>query len=128
MWLEAIAEGRRAAPVALPLARNATGLWELDWRPLVAPLADPARPAGDRAAMFHASLAHGLLAQARAVRAEHGAVHVGFAGGVFQNRRLTEDALALLEADGFGVRLAQQLPCNDAALAFGQLVEAGARQ
>ena len=128
MWLEAIAEGWRAAPVALPLARNATGLWELDWRPLVAPLAGPARPAGDRAALFHASLAHGLLAQARAVRAEHGPVHVGFAGGVFQNRRLTEEALALLEADGFGVRLAQQLPCNDAALAFGQLVEAGARQ
>ena len=127
MWLEASAEGWEAAPVALPLARNGRGLWELDWRPLVAPLADGRQPAGERAAMFHASLARGLLMQARALREEYGIRHVGFAGGVFQNRRLTEGAFGLLAADGFEPRLAQQLPCNDAALAFGQLVEAGAR-
>ena len=78
--------------------------------------------------MFHASLAHGLLRQARALREETGLRHVGLAGGVFQNRRLTEEALGLLAADGFDVRLAERLPCNDAALSFGQLVEAGARQ
>lgn len=126
MWLEASAEGHQAAPLALPLARNGAGLWELDWRPLVAPLADPARPAGERAALFHASLARGMLMQARAVREEHGLRHVGFAGGVFQNRRLAEEALGLLEADGFDVRLACRVPCSDAALAFGQLVEAAA--
>jgi hydrogenase maturation protein HypF len=128
MWLEASAQDRDAAPLALPLARNGAGLWELDWRPLVATLLEPARPAGERAALFHASLAQGLLMQARAVRAAHGVHHVGFAGGVFQNRRLAEKSLGLLAADGFDVRLARQLPCNDAALAFGQLVEAGARQ
>lgn len=127
MWLEAIAEGACAAPLVLPVAKNGAGLWELDWRPLVAPLADPGREAGERAAMFHASLAKGLLMQARALRGEHGVRHVGFSGGVFQNRLLTEEALGLLTADGFDVRLPQQLPCNDAALAFGQLVEAAAR-
>jgi hydrogenase maturation protein HypF len=127
MWLEAIAEGADADPVPLPIAKNAGGLWELDWRPLIAPLSEPGRPACTRAAMFHASLAHGLLMQARAVRDEFGVRHVGLTGGVFQNRVLIEQAVALLGADGFDVRLSEQLPCNDAALSFGQLVEAGAR-
>jgi hydrogenase maturation protein HypF len=128
MWLEAVADGIPGAPVPLPLAKNAAGLWELDWGPLVTPLSDAGRPAGERAAMFHASLAHGLLGQARAVREETGLRHVGLTGGVFQNRRLTEQARGLLTADGFDVRLAERLPCNDAGLSFGQLVEAGARQ
>jgi hydrogenase maturation protein HypF len=127
MWLEALAEGISGVPVPLPLAKNAAGLWETDWRPLIAPLADAARPAGERAAVFHTSLALGLLRQAQAVRGETGLRHVGLAGGVFQNRRLTEQALGLLTADGFDVRLAERLPCNDAALSFGQLVETGAR-
>jgi hydrogenase maturation protein HypF len=127
MWLEAIAEHEDGVPVPLPVAKNGAGLWEMDWRPLVAPLIAPGQSPGRRAAVFHASLAHGLLAQAREVRAGHGIRHVGLAGGVFQNRRLTEIAVGLLAADGFEVRLAERLPCNDAALSFGQLVEAGAR-
>ncbi|WP_020653155.1 carbamoyltransferase HypF [Massilia niastensis] len=128
MWLEAIAEGEDGAPVPLPVAKNGAGLWEMDWGPLIRPLMDARQTAARRAAVFHISLAHGLLAQARSVRREHGLRHVGLTGGVFQNRRLAETALQLLTADGFDVRLAERLPCNDAALSFGQLVEAGARQ
>jgi hydrogenase maturation protein HypF len=128
MWLEAIAGADAADPVRLPMARNAGGLWQMDWSPLIAPLTDSGQSAGRRAAMFHASLAHGLLQQARAVRDELGVEHVGLTGGVFQNRLLTEQAVALLGADGFDVRLAERLPCNDAALSFGQLIEAGALQ
>jgi hydrogenase maturation protein HypF len=127
MWLEAAAENECADPLPLPVARNAAGLWEMDWRPLIAPLTDARQSTGRRAAMFHASLAGGLLAQARAIRAETGLRHIGLTGGVFQNRKLTEQGLRLLTDDGFDVRLAERLPCNDAALSFGQLVEAGAR-
>lgn len=98
------------------------------WEPLVSMLDDASQSVGRRAADFHASLAHGLLAQARAVRSERGAVDIGLCGGVFQNRLLTEQAIDLLRDDGFAVHLAEQLPCNDGGLAFGQLIEAGVRQ
>lgn len=128
MWLEAAAQGELADAIPLPLARNAGGLWQLDWAPLVVFLTDAAISVKLRAATFHATLAHGLLAQAQAVRQESGIDHVGLCGGVFQNRLLTEQAVELLRAAGFDVFLPQRLPCNDGALAFGQLVEAGARQ
>lgn len=128
MRLEAAALGEAAHAIPLPLARNTGGLWQLDWEPLAAFLADATASPGLRAASFHASLAHGLLAQAQAVRKESGVNHVGLCGGVFQNRLLAEQAVGLLQADGFEVRLPLRLPCNDAALAFGQLVEAGVRQ
>lgn len=127
MWLEAAAQGGAASPIPLPLAKNAAGLWQLDWEPLIAFLSDAARPPARRAACFHSSLACGLLAQAIAVRAETGVRHIGLCGGVFQNRLLTEQVVALLEDEGFDVRLPERLPCNDGALSFGQLVEAGKR-
>jgi hydrogenase maturation protein HypF len=126
LWLEALAQRAAPAPIVLPLGRDAAGVWRLDWEPLVALLLDEALSATHRAAVFHASLARGLLEQARAVRRETAVRHVGLVGGVFQNRVLTDQVVALLRADGFDVRLAERLPCNDAALAFGQLVEAGA--
>jgi hydrogenase maturation protein HypF len=45
---------------------------------------------------------------------------------VFQNRRLTDAAQRLLEQAGFRVHLAEALPCSDAGIAFGQIVEAAA--
>lgn len=128
MWLEAIAEGEEAPPIHLPVTKNADGLWEMDWAPLIPPLIDSGQPVSRRAAIMHASLAHALLTQARAVRNETGVHHIGLTGGVFQNRRLSEQAACLLRADGFDVRFAERLPCNDAALSFGQLVEAGSRK
>ncbi len=40
--------------------------------------------------MFHATIAELLVAQARAVRADHGISDLGLTGGVFQNRLLCE--------------------------------------
>ncbi len=47
---------------------------------------------------------------------------------MFQNRRLTEAAVAALTDDGFTVLLHERLPCNDAAISVGQVVEALARE
>ncbi len=124
MRLEA-AYDPHAPGLPLPLARTPDGLWETDWAPLVPLLQDTERTVNERAGAFHQSLARALLAQARAVRESEGDFTVGLAGGVFQNRPLTEAALALLEEDGFAVRLAERLPCNDGALCFGQLIETG---
>jgi hydrogenase maturation protein HypF len=124
MVLEAAATGA-APPIALPLVRSAEGLHVTDWAPLVPAMLDATRTIGERSAVFHATLANALRDQACAVRDACGDFVVGMIGGVFQNRRLTELAIEYLEEDGFDVRLALQLPCNDGGLSFGQLIEAG---
>ena len=124
--LEAIAADNADA-IALPLSRRPDGLWQSDWSPLLPALQDTTQSAATRAGMFHETLAEMLLAQARALRAEHGVSDLGLTGGVFQNRRLCERVMALAARDGFILHLPERLPCNDAGLSFGQLVEAGAR-
>jgi hydrogenase maturation protein HypF len=125
MRLEALCEGT-APPLALPLARDATGIWRSDWTPLLTELRDPARTAAYRAARFHATMAHALVSQAHAIRDDTGINRVGLAGGVFQNRILTETASESLSAAGFEVLIPQHLPVNDAAISFGQVIEATA--
>jgi hydrogenase maturation protein HypF len=69
-----------------------------------------------------------VFEQAQAVRDEHGVSQVGLSGGVFQNRVLTEQVVALLQDDGFDVFMPIMLPVNDAALSYGQAAELAARE
>jgi len=126
MWLEAIARD----PIAFPRLqlRSATdGRFELDWAPLVDWLlqAPPATAAdrADRAGAVHSALADGIVQVADRLRAQSGSSIVGLTGGVFQNRRLTEAALAGLAAHGFEVLLPGQVPCNDGGLSYGQVAD-----
>ena len=77
--------------------------------------------------MFHTSVATAVLRQAEAVRERQVVDQVGLCGGVFQNHVLAEQATAVLERAGFEVWLPTELPCNDAALSFGQAAEIAAR-
>jgi len=123
--LEAIcAEG--AEPITLPLFRRTTGIWESDWRPLLDCLQDTRQHPSARAAVFHATLAELLLAQARALREEYGVRQLGLTGGVFQNRVLCERVLCGTQREGFSLSIPERLPCNDASLSFGQIIEASA--
>ena len=124
MLLEALCSNP-GEPVTLPLSRDREGLWRTDWAPLLEMLTNTRTSPALRAEHFHSSLAHALLAQAQAVRAAHGITHVALAGGVFQNAVLTRQARDLLTADGFSVHIPARLPVNDAAISFGQIVEAG---
>jgi hydrogenase maturation protein HypF len=121
--LEAICAGA-AEPIALPLARRADGVWESDWQPLLDCMRDSKHSASARAAIFHATLAEVVLAQARAIREEYGVARLGLTGGVFQNRVLCERVLSYAQSEGFWVFLPEALPCNDGGLSFGQIVEA----
>ncbi len=121
IFVEAAAAGRGRA-IPLPLAKR-FGLWITDWAPLLAPLQDERRSVANRAAMFHASLAQALLEQALAVGKEHDVSQIGLTGGVFQNRILCEQVKQLAESTGFSVFIPERVPCNDAGLSFGQLVE-----
>jgi hydrogenase maturation protein HypF len=127
MRLEALAAQASGTgqSIALPLQLD-SGVWRADWSPLLPMLMADHRPPGERAAIFHASLAELMCAQARQIRQAHGVQRVGLAGGVFQNRVLTQLAMDALQAAGFEVLLPQRLPVNDAAIAFGQIVEAQA--
>ena len=125
MRLEAMASGPGSV-IPLPLAQDGDVL-RCDWRPLLPMLLDEALPPAERSASFHASLAAALLSQAKAMRQLHRVSTVGLAGGVFQNRRLVDMAMAMLASSGFEVVMPQRLPVNDAAISFGQIVEAQAR-
>ncbi|WFM70729.1 carbamoyltransferase HypF [Halomonas sp. CKK8] len=126
MRLEALAEGD-GQPLELPHRRDPDGVLRCDWRPLIRHLHDARLAPERRAADFHATLVRVLCRQAGAAREATGVETLGLTGGVFQNRRLTEGALAALEEDGFRVLLHKRLPCNDAAISVGQVMECLAR-
>jgi hydrogenase maturation protein HypF len=123
----ASADGMEDA-VSLPLTKRADGVWQADWAPMVPMLLNPAWSPERRAAAFHASLATALVTQVIAAGLIHGDFAVGLTGGVFQNRRLSELVLDRLKAAGFRAYLLASVPCSDAGLSFGQVVEALARQ
>jgi len=114
--------------VALPLGEDDSGILRTDWEPLLDELGNERLEPAGRAEIFHTSMAKALLEQARRIRETQQIDHVGLSGGVFQNRVLTEQAVALLEADGFAVYCSSKLPCNDAALGLGQAAELAARE
>jgi hydrogenase maturation protein HypF len=123
MRLEAAAAHAEGRAFALPLERDAAGIWRADWSPLLPRLTDNAIPVAERAASFHLSMAQALVDQAIQLRMQTGISSVGLTGGVFQNRLLAEAAIVGLEAAGFAVHLPQRLPVNDAGLSFGQVIE-----
>lgn len=127
MYLEALVE-KSGAVTDLPLTLDEGGVWRTDWAPLLDTVCDSNRSQRYRAEAFHSTMAHALLEQARAIRESEAIDQVGLCGGVFQNRALTEQAMALLQDDGFNAYLPGLLPVNDAALSFGQVAEMAARQ
>lgn len=122
MMLEAIAAADCGA-IALPQPRDGTGILRMDWQPLLAMLMDESLSPAVRAGIFHESLAQAISAQATKLAEAEPFDAVGLTGGVFQNRRLAERALALLSARGITAHLPEAVPANDGGLAFGQLIE-----
>jgi len=118
--LEALAEGTAQA-TPLPLTMH-DDILEADWAPLLPLLLDNRQTPAARAALFHETLA----ATGAAIATRLGARSVGLAGGVFQNRLLTQSLLGRLRAQHITAHLGSKIPSNDAGLSFGQLVEFGA--
>jgi hydrogenase maturation protein HypF len=106
--------------------RGRNGILTSDWEPLLEIIADHERSAQERSEIFHASLAQVIVQQACRVRYEHDIDQVGLGGGVFQNRLLTELAIEGLTRRGFDVFVPERLPCNDAALCYGQAAQLAA--
>ncbi|OAD19452.1 hydrogenase maturation protein HypF [Candidatus Thiomargarita nelsonii] len=66
-----------------------------------------------------------IVEQAKCIREQESVNQVALSGGVFQNRVLTETAVAMLEQAGFIVIIPAQIPVNDAGISFGQVIEFG---
>jgi len=126
MMLEALTQNPGEA-IPLPLYRD-RDILRSDWAAMLPMLQNEARTPAARAEDFHTSMAAALVDQADAIRRQHKVQNVGLAGGVFQNRSLTEQAITRLQAAGFDVHLNQFLPCNDASLSFGQVAQWAAAQ
>ncbi len=126
MLLESLCQRPRTA-VELPIVESDDGMLRSDWQPLLGVLTDRKLEPAVRAEIFHSSIATAILRQAVAVRAGNAVDQVGLCGGVFQNRVLTEQVVELLREQGFDVFMPEKLPCNDAALSFGQAAEIAAR-
>lgn len=132
MRLEALADTAsvRMDPVKLPLTMatlHGEPVTEIDWAPLVTMLRDERYTPASRAACFHDSLAQAVVNQAIVARQNHGVFNIGLSGGVFQNARLSQKILDQLGQAGFETAFGEQIPCNDAGLSFGQIVEASVR-
>jgi len=114
-------------PVELPIQPDENGVLRSDWQPLLAMLTDQAVSPAERAEIFHSSVADIICKQALIVREQYDFGQIGLCGGVFQNRVLAEQAMQRLTNAGFHVYIPERLPCNDAALSFGQAAEIAAR-
>jgi hydrogenase maturation protein HypF len=123
----AIRAGRPVA--ALPWRLTVRGeLLIYDPRPTLTALAEGNGLDTPRlAAAFHATLAEVTVALVRHAAAGAGRLPVCLSGGVWQNRLLTESAVALLRADGFDVYVNERVPANDGGIAYGQAAIAAAR-
>ncbi len=125
MQLEALCQQHRDGP-ALPMRESVDGVLRADWEPLLDLLSNVDRSQRERAEAFHGSMARVILNQAQMAREERGVQRIGLGGGVFQNRFLAEQVIAMLREAGFEVFLPAILPCNDAALSYGQAAEIAA--
>jgi len=124
MYLEACCK-EAGEMVELPLTLNNEGLWVSDWAPLVQRLLDSAYTQTAQASMIHISMANLIAKQAKCIRKQENVNKVALSGGVFQNRVLTEIAVAMLEQAGFIVTIPAKIPVNDAGISFGQVIEFG---
>jgi hydrogenase maturation protein HypF len=95
----------------------------VDWTPPVEAILgdlERSRPTGEIAALFHNTFAEIIVS----VSLQIGEEQIVLTGGCFQNKRLTEQTVARLRAEGFTPYWHQQIPPNDGGLALGQILAA----
>ena len=73
-------------------------------------------------ARFHNTISGMIVQMCRKLAEEYSLNTVAISGGVFQNRRLLEQAIKELKAAGLKVISQSQVPSNDGGVALGQAV------
>jgi hydrogenase maturation protein HypF len=85
------------------------------------------RPVDDLAAMFHESLARGIVNVCARLCADGGVNRVALSGGVFQNALLLARVERLLRERDLLVYTNQQVPANDGGISLGQALVAASQ-
>jgi hydrogenase maturation protein HypF len=123
----------RAAPgdgEPYPFTLEAGRPWSVDLRPMVRGVVGDLGAGGSVgfvSARFHETFARLIVKGCLQAREATGVDTAALSGGCFQNRRLTERALALLRSEGFEVLLHEKVPPNDGGVALGQAAVAAWR-
>jgi hydrogenase maturation protein HypF len=127
MWLESVADEKAHEPYPVEIQDGDPLV--IDPAALISNVAEDILKTSDPgrvSARFHSAVATmvseilGELARRTGIRT------VGLTGGCFQNKLLTESALALLESQELNVLLHESIPPNDGGIAVGQAVAAWA--
>ncbi|WP_335992106.1 carbamoyltransferase HypF [Glycomyces sp. MUSA5-2] len=128
MRLEAAAADRWGRPLPWRITGK-DGLLVLDPAVTLQALLAAARtePIGTVAARFHATMVEATAELVRSAAARAGTRRVCLGGGVFANRRLSQDLLAVLRDDGCEPYLGERVPPGDGGIAYGQAAVAAAR-
>ncbi|MES0329647.1 MAG: carbamoyltransferase HypF, partial [Dehalococcoidales bacterium] len=79
-------------------------------------------PTAAISARFHNTISGMIVQMCRQLAEENSLNTVAISGGVFQNRRLLEQAIKELKAAGLKVISQSQVPSNDGGVALGQAV------
>ena len=135
MALEGLAIGAISTPTtskttvprySLPLCPRGEALLEWDWQPLLTAMwvdiAGSSFSAAAIALAFHRALAEAVAELGAQQHRLIDSQAVLLSGGCFQNQLLLELTVDALRQRGLSPIWPQQLPCNDAALAVGQLL------
>jgi hydrogenase maturation protein HypF len=125
MELEALAGTAAGADLPFP---ELDGI--MDPVPLLVALADERAKGTDPAALaagFHDAVARTAATLAGRAAATAGVTTVALGGGSFQNVRLLDGVIGLLEGRGLRVLRPRRLSPNDGAISFGQAAVAAAR-
>jgi len=130
MELEALAlKGKSEEPYPFLLEKPASGVFELDFRPLIeAILADIASgtQACDVARRFHSTVAEAVIAGCLFISENTGLTKVALSGGCLQNTLLLPLLREGLAQNGFEVFTHKETPPNDGCISFGQVLMANA--
>ncbi|SNT12422.1 carbamoyltransferase HypF [Tropicimonas sediminicola] len=127
MRLETLASGQAGQAVRLPVSSGADGPLEVDWPPLLDVLTDKRRSQARRAADFHATMAQVVPDLVRTLAETLPFAQIGLTGGVFQNARLVREIETRLDGMARLLRLHRRVPCSDAGISLGQVVEYAAQ-
>ncbi len=128
--LEGISAPAEAGSYPLEVAYSGSGPAILDARETIRAIAgDLARGATPPAvgARFHRALAEATAAACGREAERTGTDLVVLSGGVFQNRLLLEQTVAILRDGALRVLFPTRLPPNDGGIAYGQVAVAAAR-
>jgi hydrogenase maturation protein HypF len=121
--LEAACDGSLRAPYPIDVVQQQGGSIVIDPRETIRAVLrdlDAGLAIGAVAESFHGAIAAATADACARAAGAHGLERVVLSGGVFQNRRLLEAAIARIERAGLTVLVPERLPVNDGGISYGQ--------